>query len=41
MKLLEKLNVNAELLTGSTPIKSRKNMHQKLLNIKKFKDNLL
>ena len=31
-KLLEKLNVNAELLTGSTPTKSRKNMHQKLLN---------
>ena len=31
-KLLEKLNVNAELLTGSTPTKSRKNIHQKLLN---------
>ena len=31
-KLLEKLDVNAEILTGSTPTKSRKNIHKKLLN---------
>ena len=31
-KLLEDLNINVEILTGSTPAKSRNDIHQRLLN---------